>query len=85
MGTQAVPTSQISQSPIVETVMRTYQVVLKCVSQNQREEINYRIRTLEEKQHFLLTQDIVKQAVALYRANPHQTYFTRAVSKKARL
>lgn len=81
MSTQATISSQSSQSLILEPVMRSYQVVLKCGSQAQREEINQRIRGLEERQHTLLTQDVVKQASEIYRANPKERFFVRQVGK----
>ncbi len=81
MGTQATSTSQISHPIVLDTVMRSYQVALKCDSPVQREEINQRIRRLEERQHHLLTQDVVKQAVELYRANPKERFFVRQVGK----
>ena len=62
-------------------VMRSYQVVLKCADQSQREEINQRIRTLEEQQHQLLTPQVIKQAVELYRTNPKEGFFTRQLCK----
>ena len=60
-----------------EGVMRSYQVVLKCADQSQREEINKRIRTLEVMQNQLLTPQVIKQAVELYRNNPKERFFTR--------
>jgi len=81
MSTQATISSQSSQPLILEPVMRSYQVVLKCGSQAQREEINQRIRGLEERQHTLLTQDVVKQALEIYRANPKERFFVRQVGK----
>ena len=81
MGTQVAPPPQSSSARSLETVMRTYQVALKCVSQNQREEINHRIRTLEERQHHLLTQDVVKQALELYRTNHKERFFTAKLCK----
>ncbi len=63
-------------------VMRSYQVVLKCVDQSQREEINQRIRTLEERQHILLTPKVLKKAVELYRTNPKEGFFTRQLCKE---
>ncbi|MCG3258865.1 MAG: hypothetical protein H7644_03910 [Candidatus Heimdallarchaeota archaeon] len=65
-------------------VMRSYQVVLKCVDQSQREEINKRIRTLEEQQEQLLTSQVIKQAVELYRTNPKEGFFTRQLCKTVR-
>jgi len=63
-------------------VMRSYQVVLKCEDQSQREEINNRIRELEERQHQLLTPQVVKQAVELFRTNPKEGFFTRKLCKE---
>ncbi|MCE7749255.1 MAG: hypothetical protein GPJ51_12750 [Candidatus Heimdallarchaeota archaeon] len=62
-------------------VMRSYQVVLRCADQTQREEINQRIRTLENQQEHLLTPQIIKQAVNLYRTNPKEEFFTRQLCK----
>jgi hypothetical protein len=62
--------------------MRSYQVVLKCVDQSQREEINQRIRTLEERQHILLTPQVIKKAVELYKTNPKERFFTRKLGKE---
>ncbi len=84
MGTQTTTNPHTSQPRILDTVMRSYQVVLKCDSPVQREEINQRIRGLEERQHHLLTQNVVKQAVALYRANPKERFFVRQVGKAVR-
>jgi hypothetical protein len=81
MSTQATTSLQTSPSIISNKVMRSYQVVLKCVSQSQREEINQRIRSLEEKQTALLPQDVVKKALKLYRTNPKEQYFVRQVGK----
>ena len=64
-----------------EGVMRSYQVVLKCADQSQREEINKRIRTLEVMQNQLLTPQVIKQAVELYRNNPKERFFTRQLCK----
>jgi len=61
--------------------MRSYQVAMKCVSQVQREEINKRIRALEERQHLLLPQKVVKKAVEIYRGNPKERFFVRQVGK----
>ncbi|OLS33119.1 MAG: hypothetical protein HeimAB125_01900 [Candidatus Heimdallarchaeota archaeon AB_125] len=63
-------------------VMRSYQVVLKCADQSQREEINQRIRTLEERQHQLLTPQVIKQAVELFRTNLKEGFFTRKLCKE---
>ena len=81
MSIQTNTTSQSYNSLFLDTVMRSYQVALKCNSSSQREEINHRIRMLEEKQTVILTQEVVKQAATLYRTNPRQTFFTRALSK----
>jgi hypothetical protein len=83
MGTQATSTTQATPPPVLNKVMRSYQVVLKCDSQKQREEINQRIRKHEERQHHLLTQEVVKTAVEIYRANPNERYFVRQVGKAA--
>ena len=61
--------------------MRSYQVVLKCADQTQREEINQRIRALENQQQQLLTPPVIKQAVELYRTNPKEGFFTRQLCK----
>jgi hypothetical protein len=63
-------------------VMRSYQVVLKCVNQSQREEINQRIRVLEEQQHMLITSQTIKEAIELYRTNPKERFFIRKLGKK---
>jgi hypothetical protein len=81
MGTQTTSKTQTSQFHILDKVMRSYQVVLKCDSPIQREEINQRIRRLEERQTTLLTQDVVKSAVNLYRANPKEQFFVRQIGK----
>jgi len=82
LGTQATSKLQaiIPLSP--KRVMRSYQVVLKCADQSQREEINQRIRALEEQQYQLLTPQVIKQAVELYRTNPKERFFTRQLCKK---
>ncbi len=82
MVTHSVNRSQKISSPISQKVMRSYQVVLKCANQSQREEINDRILTLEAKQMQLLTSKIVKQAIELYRTNPNERFFTRQLCKK---
>ncbi|MCE7741542.1 MAG: hypothetical protein GOP50_03700 [Candidatus Heimdallarchaeota archaeon] len=81
MSSQTVSTSQTSHPLILDTVMRSYQVALKCDSSVQREEINQRIRTLEERQYHLLPQDVVKKAIEIYRANPKERFFVRQVGK----
>ena len=80
--TQATSKTQTIMSPSSKGVMRSYQVVLKCIDQSQREEINQRIKTLEEQQNQLLTPQVVKQAVELYRTNPKEGFFTRQLCKK---
>ncbi|MCE7749711.1 MAG: hypothetical protein GPJ51_15100 [Candidatus Heimdallarchaeota archaeon] len=62
--------------------MRSYQVMLKCANQVQREEINLRIRTLEERQETLLTKQTVKKAVELVRSNPKERFFTANLCKE---
>ncbi len=62
--------------------MRSYQVVLKCVDQHQREEINQRIRELEERQHKLLTTRTIKKAVELYQRKPREKFFTQQLCKE---
>ncbi len=57
-------------------------MVFKCVDQPQREEINERIRTLEEQQELLLTPKVIQQAVDLYRTNPKEGFFVRQLCKK---
>ena len=69
------------QTLLPSTLMRSYQVVLKCADQPQREEINQRIRALEERQHQLLSPEVIKQAVELYRTNPKEGFFTRKLCK----
>ncbi|MHA1447211.1 MAG: hypothetical protein ACTSSN_11000 [Candidatus Heimdallarchaeaceae archaeon] len=69
MVTQTATKKQALLPSNSKGVMRSYQVVLKCADQVQREEINQRIRTLEEQQQQLLTPQVVKQAVELYRTN----------------
>ncbi len=81
MCTQVTTSSQTYHPLILDKVMRSYQVALKCDSQVQREEINKRIRRLEERQTTLLTQDVVKQAVELYRSNPKERFFVRQLGK----
>ncbi|MHA1201424.1 MAG: hypothetical protein ACTSQ4_02760 [Candidatus Heimdallarchaeaceae archaeon] len=81
MGTQAASTSKTSPPINLDKVMRSYQVALKCASPSQREEINRRIRNLEERQHDLLIQDVVKKALDLYRTNPKERFFVRQVGK----
>ncbi|MCE7742259.1 MAG: transposase [Candidatus Heimdallarchaeota archaeon] len=81
MVTQTTSKTTTSHPAILDKVMRSYQVVLKCDSQKQREEINQRIRKHEERQHHLLTQEVVKTAVEIYRANPNERYFVRKVGK----
>jgi len=58
-------------------VMKSYQVALKCVDHSQRVEINQRIKEFEEKQYLLLTPQIVKKALELYKTSPKEKYFTR--------
>ena len=81
MTTQSATKTQ-AHSPSLSNVMRSYQVVLKCVDQSQRKEINQRIRTHEERQHQLLTPQVVKQAVELYRSNPKERFFIRRLGKE---
>jgi len=82
LSTQTTSRTQISSPTSTATVMRSYQIVLKCVDQSQREEINQRIRTLEEQQHHLLTPQIIQQAEELYATNPKEGYFTRKLCKE---
>ncbi|MHA1345164.1 MAG: hypothetical protein ACTSVO_11500 [Candidatus Heimdallarchaeaceae archaeon] len=56
-------------------------MAMKCANQVQREEINQRIRALEERQHLLLPQKVVKKAVEIYRGNPKERFFVRQVGK----
>jgi len=81
LSTQTLTQQQVSSSP-PEKVMRTYQVVLKCLNQDQRKEINQRIKNLEEAQRKLLTQQIVQTALKLYRAQPKEGFFTRKLTKE---
>ena len=81
MVTQIKSTTQTAHQPTSPTVMRSYHVVLQSADQLQREEINKRVRALEERQHTLLTPEIVKQAVELYRSKPKEVFFTRLLCK----
>ncbi len=82
MSTQAASKPQTSTPTSSKTVMRCYQVVVKCADHSQREEINQRIRALEEQQYKLLTPQIVKKAGELYRTNPKEGFFTRQLCKE---
>ena len=82
LGTQSAQITQVHPHPSSGKVMRNYQVVLKCADQSQREEINQRIRTLEERQTTLLTPYVVKKAVDLYRSNTKERFFIRKLGKK---
>ncbi len=82
MGSQTARKAQVHTHPGSTTVMRNYQVVLKCVDQSQREEINQLIRFLEEQQYHLLTPQVIKQAMELYRTNPREGFFTRQLCKE---
>jgi len=82
MSTQAVSKPQAFTPTSSKMVIRSYQVVLKCADQSQREEINQRIRVLEEQQHQLLTTQVIKKAVELYRTNPNEGFFTRQLCKE---
>lgn len=55
MVTQNAANLQTLLPSTLKGLMRSYQVVLKCADQSQREEINKRIKTLEEQQEQLLT------------------------------
>ena len=81
LGTQTTFKSQTSTRTSLKTVMRSYQVILKCVNQSHREDINQRIMELEEQQHLLLTPQVVKKAIELYRTNPKERFFTRQLCK----
>ena len=81
MGTQPALQIQVHPPSSVPKVMRSYQVVLKCANQTQREEINRRIRCLEERQDALLTPHIIKTAIDLYRTNPKERFFTSKLCK----
>ncbi|MCE7748078.1 MAG: hypothetical protein GPJ51_06755 [Candidatus Heimdallarchaeota archaeon] len=81
MVTQTATNPQALLPSNSKGVMRSYQVVLKCADQTKREEINKRIRALEEMQHQLLTPQVIKQAVELYRSNPKERFFTRQLCK----
>ncbi|MHA1200396.1 MAG: zinc ribbon domain-containing protein [Candidatus Heimdallarchaeaceae archaeon] len=65
MGTKTAQQTRAHPPPSSTKVMRSYQVVLNCADQSQREEINRRIRILEERQLTLLTPQVVKKAVGL--------------------
>ena len=82
LGTQSAQSTQVRPHSSSAKVMRNYQVVLKCVDQSQREEINYRIRTLEERQTTLLTPYVIKKAIDLYRSNPNERFFIRKLGKE---
>jgi hypothetical protein len=82
MVSQATKQTQVAINPHSKTVMRSYQVALKCVDQHQREEINQRIRKLEEQQLLLLSPQIVKKAETLYSSNPKEGFFTRQLCKE---
>ncbi|MCG3254446.1 MAG: transposase [Candidatus Heimdallarchaeota archaeon] len=82
METQIAQQLQAHTPLSLTKVMRNYQVVLKCADQSQREEINRRIKTLEERQIALLTPQVVKKAVDLYRSNPKERFFTRKLGKE---
>jgi len=81
LGTQSAQLTQAHPQSSSAKVMRSYQVVLKCADQSQREEINRRIRSLEERQTFLLTPEVVKTAVKLYRDNSKERFFVRQLGK----
>ncbi len=82
LGTQVANNPQALTTTGSKKVMRSYQVVLKCANQSQRKEINERIRELEEQQHMLLSPQIIKKAMELYRTNPKEGFFTRQLCKK---
>ncbi len=82
MVTQSAYKNQMYTPSALDKVMRSYQVVLKCVDQHQREEINQRIRHLEERQDELLSPQLVKQAVDLYRETLEDRFFTRQLGKR---
>ena len=80
--TQSVTRNHKHSSSTTEKVMRSYQLVLRCENQTQREEINRRIQFLEKQQDELLTPQIVQQAVELYRETKEDRFFTRDLGKK---
>ena len=82
MVSQATNKAQVAVNPHSKTGMRSYQVALKCVDQQQREEINRRIRKLEEQQLLLLSPQIVKKAEMLFGTNPKEGFFTRQLCKE---
>lgn len=82
MVSQAIKQPQIAVNPHAKTVRRSYRVAIKCVDQQQREEINQRIRKLEEQQLLLLSPQIVKKAEELYKTNPKEGFFTRKLCKE---
>ncbi len=82
MVSQVIKKAQVAINPHSKTAMRSYQVALKCVDQQQREEINRRIRKLEEQQHLLLSPQIVKRAETLFGTNPKEGFFTRQLCKE---
>ncbi len=82
MGTQAASKTQSFTPTTSKRVMRSFQVVLKCDDHSQREEINNRIRMLEERQHQLLTPQVIKTALELYRSNPKERFFIRRLGKE---
>ena len=81
LTTLSAQQTQAHPHPSSAKVMRNYQVVLKCADQSQREEINQRIRILEERQTTLLTPYVVKKAIDLYQSNPKEKFFVRKLGK----
>jgi hypothetical protein len=82
MVTQEANKTHVHPTSPLETVMRSYQVMLECVDHSQREEINRRIIELENKQDLLLTPQIVKKAVELYKTNPKEGFFTHQLCRE---
>jgi len=82
MVSQVTKQAQVAVNPHSKMLKRSYQVALKCVDQHQREEINRRIRKLEERQHLLLSPQTIKKAEALYRSNPREKFFARQLCKE---
>ena len=81
LGTLTTQKTQSHPTPSLPKVMRSYQVVLKCANQTQREEINRRIISLEKRQENLITSQTVKKALKLYRDNPKEGFFTQKLGK----
>ena len=65
----------------VDNVIRTYPLALKCLNQNQRIQINQRIKDLENQQLDLIDKKTLQTAVSFCKSNPWEKFPRSKISK----